>query len=315
MKVLRSIDELPAGLRYVLAIGMFDGVHRGHRQVIGALLRAARRDHARPVVLTFDPHPAQVLRGSAPALLSDPAERLDRLEQLGVEMVVVQRFDADFADQEPREFLDRLCTGRHLVGLVMTAESAFGRNRSGGLDAVRELADELGYRVVEAPRVATAGMTLSSTRLRGLLADGRLADVRRLLGRRYSVIGTVVAGDRRGRELGFPTANLAFDALVALPPDGIYAVRAGWDDAQPLQPRRTANGVASLGVRPTFGAGGARILEVHLFDLDEDLYGRRMRVEFVLRLRGERRFASTAALIRQMDRDAQRARKVLAARA
>jgi riboflavin kinase/FMN adenylyltransferase len=158
--------------------------------------------------------------------------------------------------------------------------------------------------------LTSEGGTLSSTRLRSMLGACRFADVRRLLGRDYSVTGTVVRGDRRGRELGYPTANLSFDEPVALPADGIYAVRTGWGGADPLKPERTAEGVASLGVRPTFG-GGARTLEVNLFDVNEDLYGKSLRVEFVRRLRGEKKFASAEQLVRQMDRDAARARSVL----
>ena len=142
------------------------------------------------------------------------------------------------------------------------------------------------------------------------MAGGRLATARTLLGRRFAVVGTVVHGDGRGRELGYPTANLAFDQPVALPPDGIYAVRASWDGADPLHPRHRADGVASLGVRPTFGER-TRLLEAHLFDVSPDLYGRRLRVEFVRRQRGERRFASAAALVTQMDLDAARARRIL----
>jgi riboflavin kinase/FMN adenylyltransferase len=310
MKRLNSIDALPAGLRFVLAIGMFDGVHRGHERVVGALTRAAREHHASSVVLTFDPHPAQVLRGSAPALLCDPQERLARLAGLGVDIAVIQRFDERFANQPPAAFLERVGRGRNLAGLVMTAESAFGRDRQGGLPAIRRLAGPLALEIIEVPRLASHGATLSSTRLRVLLATGRLAQVKRLLGRRYAVIGRVVRGDQRGRSLGYPTANLAFALEPALPPDGIYAVRAAWGGKDPLQPARTADGVASLGVRPTFG-GGARVLEVHLFDFDEDLYGVELRVAFVRRLRGEKRFANAAALVRQMDRDAARARSLL----
>jgi riboflavin kinase / FMN adenylyltransferase len=311
VKRLESVDALPRGLRFVLAIGMFDGVHRGHRRVIAALRRAAARYDAQPVVLTFDPHPAQLLRGSAPPLLCDTSERLALLAAEGVHTVVVQRFDHAFADQPPDAFLERLCRGRHLQALVMTAESAFGRDRAGGLAAVRRLAPELGFAVIEVSRLASQGLTVSSTGLRNLLADGRLAAVRRLLGRDYAVVGRVVRGDGRGRELGYPTANLAFDAPVALPADGIYAVRVGWGGHDLLSPQRRADGVASLGVRPTFADSGGRVLEVNLFDIDEDLYGKRLRVEFVRRLRGEKRFASAAALIRQMDRDAARARVVL----
>jgi riboflavin kinase/FMN adenylyltransferase len=309
VKILGSIDQLPAG-PFVLTVGMFDGVHRGHQRAIRTLVRAARRANAQAMVLTFQPHPAQVLRGSAPPLLCSPEERFARLAELGVDATVVQRFDTKFAEQSPAEFLNRVSAGRRLIGLVMTAESAFGRDRTGMLPTVRELASTMGFRVFEVSRLASEGGTLSSTRLRALVVAGRLADVRRLLGRDYAVTGTVVAGDRRGRELGYPTANLGFDVAVALPLNGVYAVRAGWGGENPLEPTRTANGVASLGVRPTFG-GGARTLEVHLFDVDEDLYGKQLRVEFVRRLRGEKKFASAAQLVRQMDRDSVRARSVL----
>ena len=313
MNVSGSVDELPRGLRFVLAIGMFDGVHRGHRQVLAALTRGASELSASPVVLTFDPHPAKVLRGSAPPLLCDPQERLAHLARLGVETTVVERFSREFADQPPEQFLARVCAGRTLAGLVMTSESAFGRDRAGGLPAIRALAREFGYRVIEVPRLSLEGVTLSSTRLRTMLAAGRLSAVRRELGRRYAVIGTVVRGDRRGRELGYPTANLRFDDPVALPPDGIYAVRVTWPGDDPLRPARNADGVASLGVRPTFGSDGERVLEIHIFDFDERIYGDRLRVEFVRRLRGEKRFASVEGLVSQMGRDSARAREVLAA--
>lgn len=312
MRVVRSIDALPEELRFVLTIGMFDGVHRGHQRAIGTLVRTARRAHAEAVALTFDPHPAQVLRGSAPPLLCAPAERFARLEQLGVDTTVLQPFDSAFADQTPDAFLERICANRQLVALVMTGESAFGRERTGILSRVRELAKALRFRVIEVSRLASDGGTVSSTRLRAQLAEGRLAEVRRLLGRRYAVTGSVVKGDQRGRRLGYPTANLSFEAPVALPPDGVYVVRAAWGGEDPLAPARTANGVASLGVRPTFGGGGGRVLEAYLFDVDENLYGEDMRVEFIRRLRGEKKFASADALVRQMERDAQRAKSVLA---
>ena len=312
MKVLRDIDELPRGVRFALAIGTFDGVHRGHRRVIDALTRGARDLGAKSVVLTFDPHPAAVLHGDSPPALCDLDERLAWLSRLEIDMCVVQHFDAVFAGQAPREFLERVNAGRDLAGLVMTQESAFGRHREGGLDAVRRLGPELGFRVIEVPRLEARGAALSSTRVRSLLEGGRLADVARLLGRPYSVIGSVVRGDGRGRELGFPTANLRFDGPVALPPDGIYAVRVGWGGDDVLSPMEQRDGVASLGVRPTFESGGARILEVFVLDFNGDLYGQRMRVEFVRRLRGEKRFASGAALVTQMERDVQRARSVLA---
>jgi riboflavin kinase/FMN adenylyltransferase len=311
-RTLRSIDDLPASLRFALAIGVFDGAHRGHRRVVDALLEAARRHHAEPVALTFDPHPSEIVRGEAPPLLCDPEERIALLHQMGVATVVLEHFDRAFADQSPAAFLERVRAGRELVALVMTPESAFGHDREGTIGKIRSLAQELGFELVEIGQLASRGAVVSSTRVREALAAGRLWEVGRLLGRPYTVTGTVVRGDRRGRALGYPTANLSFDAPVALPSDGIYAVRATWGGRDPLNPTRRADGVASLGVRPTFGAGGTRVLEVYLFDLDENLYGKRLRVEFVRRLRGEKSFASAAALVRQMDRDAARARSVLA---
>jgi riboflavin kinase / FMN adenylyltransferase len=182
---------------------------------------------------------------------------------------------------------------------------------------VREVSATMDFDVLEVARVTADGGTLSSTRLRNMIAAGRMGEARRLLGRDYAVTGRVVSGDRRGRALGYPTANLEFDAPVALPPNGIYAVRAAWGGEDPLAPRHKADGVASLGVRPTFHDGGARLLEVHLFDVPTklDLYGQTLRVELVRRLRGEKKFASVEALVKQMDRDSARARQVLANRA
>ena len=185
----------------------------------------------------------------------------------------------------------------------MTPETAFGRDRDGTLAAIENLAPRLRFELIQVDQLLVGGRRISSGRIRDAVAAGRLAEARRLLGRDYAVVGEVVHGDGRGRDLGFPTANLRFDGPVVLPPNGIYAVRASWDG-------RPADGVASLGVRPTFGAG-ERLLEVNLFDFEGDLYGRRLRVEFVRRQRGERKFGSVDALVSQMERDARRARQIL----
>ncbi|HVQ21770.1 MAG TPA: bifunctional riboflavin kinase/FAD synthetase [Candidatus Saccharimonadia bacterium] len=306
-----SLEALPEGLRIVAAIGVFDGVHRGHRAFIGRLVQEARRSEARSVLVTFQPHPASVLRGAPPTVLCDPDERTARLAGLGVDHLVVERFDAALAALSAEDFVARLQAGRRLVALVMTGASAFGRGRAGNLASMRALGALEGFDVVEVGQHHSQGAVISSSRIRAAVEAGRLAEVARLLGRRYAVTGTVVHGDARGRTLGFPTANLAFEAPVALPPDGIYAVRVSWGgDAS--RPQRRADGVASLGVRPTFGHG-SRILEVFLLDFDEDLYGVRLRVEFVRRQRGERRFTSIERLVDQMQRDVARARAVLAA--
>jgi riboflavin kinase / FMN adenylyltransferase len=310
VQLLDSVDDLPAGLRFVMSVGVFDGIHRGHAHMLRAAGIAAERLGAQPVVLTFDPHPDEVLRGAAPALLCDPAEKVARLAAAGVAITVRQRFDRGFADQAADEFLRRLARGRSLAGVVMTDETAFGRDRAGTLAAVEALCPEIGFEVVHVPDLLVGGRRISSSRLREVLAAGRMGEAKRLLGRDYAVIGEVVTGDRRGKELGFPTANLRFSRPVALPRDGVYAVRASWGGPDPLEPAHGADGVASLGIRPTFGAG-ERLLEVNLFDFEGDLYAQRLRVEFVRRQRGERKFESATALIRQMERDADRARHIL----
>lgn len=308
------LEALPTGLAMATTIGTFDGVHRGHAALVRRLAREARARRVASVVVTFEPHPAAVLRGEPPALLCDPPERDARLAALGVDHLVVEPFDAVLADQPADTFLDRLVAGRRLAALLMTRGSAFGRGRGGTFEAMTTRGSKDGFDVVEMPLRTLGGEAVSSSRVRAAVAAGRLAEARRLLGRRHAVTGTVVAGDRRGRALGFPTANLAFKAPVMLPPDGIYAVRAAWGAGLPFEPAGIADGVASLGVRPTFGPG-ERVLEVYLLDTAVDLYGTQMRVEFVRRQRGERRFADADRLVAQMVRDVARARDLLATRA
>ncbi len=310
MERYEHLEGLPSGSAMVATIGAFDGVHRGHAALIERLVREARHRQARSVVVTFEPHPAAVLRGTPPTLLSDPRERDARLAELGVDDLVVEPFDAELAAQTADAFVRRLATGRRLAALLMTETSAFGRDRGGTIASMRLLGATEGFDVVEVPQRQAGGAVISSSRIRAAIGSGRLSEAARLLGRRYAVAGTVVHGDGRGRALGFPTANLAFEAPVALPPDGIYAVRVELD-AGDAAAQRTVDGVASLGVRPTFGVG-ARILEVYLLDLDEDLYGTRLRVTFVRRQRGERRFGGVDALVAQMGLDVARARGILA---
>jgi riboflavin kinase / FMN adenylyltransferase len=312
MDVVRGLGALPRGLRVCVTVGVFDGLHRGHQALLGALVRTARQAVARPMVVTFEPHPDQVLRGAAPTHLADPAEAVERLAALGVATTVVERFDEALRELTAEEFLARVADGRALTGVVMASGSAFGRNRGGTPAALRALGAAAGWSVVEVPTVELRGGPVSSARIRALLEAGRLAEARALLGRRYALVGEVVHGHGRGRALGFPTANLAFESPVCLPPDGIYAVRATWGGPSPLRPADRADAVASLGTQPTFD-GHDRVLEVHLLDRDVDLYGARLRVELVRRLRGQRRFRDVAGLVAQMGLDVERTRRVLGA--
>jgi riboflavin kinase / FMN adenylyltransferase len=314
MRVHLDLEALPTGIRVVVTVGVFDGMHRGHRAVVCATVAGARRLRAVPVVVTFSTHPDALFRGVAPPLLCDPEEKLARLAAAGVEHVVVQPFDRAFADQSADEFVARLRDGRDLAGIVMAPGSAIGRGRAGTPQYLAAIGERAGFGVHVVPTLRTGGERVSASRIRGLLERGQLAQAQRLLGWQPAVIGTVVEGAGRGRDLGFRTANVAFPQPVALPCDGIYAVEASWGGlpGDPLRPAQCAGGVASLGVRPTFGAG-ERLLEVHLFDVDRDLYGARLRVAWVRRQRGERHFRSVQALVAQMDRDAVRARRLLAA--
>jgi riboflavin kinase/FMN adenylyltransferase len=310
MLLLRGIDRLPEDTRLAVTVGVFDGVHRGHQQVFRVLDRTARQLAAMPVAVTFDPHPDAVTKGQAPDLLMDPRERLERIGQLVSGIVVVQRFDEVFRRTSAEDFMTRLGGGRNLASLVMTHVSAFGRDRAGTLPVLRQMGLERGWELVEAPTLDSGGARVSSARARELVASGQLDTAATLLGRPFALVGTVAHGEQRGRELGFPTANLSFSTPVCLPPDGIYAARASWGGEAILSPLHHADAVISLGTQPTFG-GRIRLLEVHLLDRDVDLYGQRLRVEFAGWLRGQRRYDSADELVTQMGRDVEHARRML----
>jgi len=307
---LRGIDRLPKDTRLAVTVGVFDGVHRGHQQVFRVLEETARRLGAMPVAVTFDPHPDAVVTGRAPDMLMDRRERIERISRLIGGLVVLQTFDEAFRRTTAEEFVERLGGGRNLAALVMTRVSAFGRDRGGTLPVLREMGTAGGWELVEAPTLDSGGARVSSARTRELIAEGQLKTAAELLGRPFALVGSVVHGEQRGRELGYPTANLDFGQPVALPPDGIYAARASWGGRAVLEPREMADAVVSLGTQPTFG-GRVRLMEVHLLDRDDDLYGQRMRVQFCTWVRGQRRYDSVDELVVQMGSDVQRARAIL----
>ncbi len=307
---IRGIDHLPKDTRLAVTVGVFDGVHRGHQQVFQVLEGTARRLGAMPVVVTFDPHPDAVVAGRAPDMLMDRRERIERIGRLVGGVVVLQTFDEVFRRTTAQEFVERLGGGRNLAALVMTRVSAFGRDRGGTLPVLREMGAAGGWELVEAPTLDSGGARVSSARIRQLVADGQLDTAAELLGRPFALVGSVVHGEQRGRELGFPTANLDFAQPVALPPDGIYAARVSWGGEEVLEPQERADAVVSLGTQPTFG-GRVRLMEVHLLGRDADLYGVRMRVQFHTWVRGQRRYDSVAELVVQMGHDVERARQIL----
>ena len=306
MRVIRGVDKK---LRrpLCLAVGVFDGVHVGHREVIGRAVKMAAGGNLVPAVLTFDPHPDAVLSSQgAPPLLTTAEEKVALLRNLGVELTILARFDRELADIPAAKFVEEVLVGRLRARCVVVGENwRFGAGGRGGPELLRRMAGGSGFRVTVVPRVLAGGRKVSSTRIRELLAAGRLKQATKLLGRSYGLLGRVVRGEGVGRKLGFPTANLDLSGEKLIPADGVYACRSGQ--------RLLRNAVAYIGRRPTFGEGRERRVEVHLLDRDGrvDLWGRVLRTELVERLRGDRRFSSERALVEQMVRDCWRARVVL----
>ncbi|MBS0658321.1 MAG: bifunctional riboflavin kinase/FAD synthetase [Verrucomicrobia bacterium] len=305
MSLFRSISALSVleGPAY-LAIGVFDGVHRGHRAVIGRALEDARREpggHA--VVVTFEPHPMRVLRPeAAPRLLTSPAHLLKVLARVGVPNVLVLPFDRDFAARTPEEFIGELVRAcRPLRQICVGYDWSFGRGRSGNVDSLTRLGREFGFTCVGLPPVLDrTGQQISSTLIRAAVAEGDLARAAELLGREFTILGTVVPGRKLARTLGFPTANLAAHN-EQFPPNGVYAA-AAWVDG------RERPGILNLGVRPTVDGSGERVLELHIFDFEGDLYGRDIEVAFRRFLRPEQKFAGLDALKAQIAADCAEAR-------
>jgi riboflavin kinase / FMN adenylyltransferase len=290
----------------VITVGTFDGVHRGHWQVLDAVCRAAVERRERSVLVTFDPHPLRIVRPEvAPLLLTTPAEKIEFLAQSAIERVAFLRFTPELAAFSPRRFVEHVLIGRlEMRHLVIGYDHGFGRGRSGDVDTLRSIGSELGFGVDVIEPVSEGSEPVSSSRIRRTLIAGDVAGAALALGRPYSLTGTVVRGQGQGRKLGFPTANLDVahpDKL--LPHEGIYAVRAALRD-------RFLDGVLHLGPRPTF-AGLPPSIELHLFDFDDDIYGDRVTIRFVERVRDIAHFDSIDALVRAMEGDCAAARRAL----
>lgn len=292
--------------RSVVALGNFDGVHLGHRAVVGRAAEEARGRGWRCVVATFDPHPREVLRpGEGPQLLTPLEVRRELLLEAGADEVVAVPFTRELSRKSPEEFVRDVLVGSLRAGLVVVGENfRFGYKAAGDFGELRRRMEEAGGGAIAVPITESDG-GISSTAIRRLVAEGRTREVARLLGRPYSVRGPVVRGDARGRKLGYPTANVLPDERQLVPGYGIYAgrVRVGgeWFGA-----------AISVGVAPTFERRDGRI-EAYLLDFDRDIYGEVVDVEFVEYLRGEEKFDGVEALVEQMGRDVEAARTVLAA--
>ena len=290
MKVTR-LPDVEQGRERRVAVGTFDGVHLGHRRVI----------EGSDSVLTFDPHPVSVVAPQhTPRLLTTLDRKAELLAALGVEEMIVIPFDAGFAERSAQSFIDDVLVGALGASRVSVGENfRFGHRAQG---TPQMLSADGRFETIVHPLLEIDGEIVSSSHIRGLLQAGEVRQANRLLGTPFTVSGEVVHGDERGRTLGFPTANLIPDEALAYPGHGVYAALA---DGRPA--------AVSIGVRPTFQTGRAELIEVYVLDFEGDLYGRTMTVEFMDRLRGERRFESAEALVEQMGRDVERTREIVAA--
>jgi riboflavin kinase/FMN adenylyltransferase len=294
----------------VVTVGNFDGLHVGHQEILRIVTERAR-EGGESAVYTFEPHPRKVLRPeSAPRLLTTLEQKLELIDAAGVDVTVVEPFDADFAKLDAETFVREVLYARLRPQAVYVGyDFRFGHDREGSMRTLTELGPHLGFAVTIVPEVTVGGSDVNSTRIRELLGEGRVADASELLGRPYRVRGKVIEGDRRGRTLGFPTANLDPENEV-LPAQGVYAGRIRILDAG-----STAGlpAVVNVGRRPTFKDAAELLAEAHLNDWSGDLYGRRVELSFLERLREERRFPDVDALRRQIEVDRDAARDRLAA--
>ncbi|NNL65682.1 MAG: bifunctional riboflavin kinase/FAD synthetase [Myxococcales bacterium] len=300
--------------RPVLTIGNFDGLHRGHRAITEVVRTRAAALAGTAVVYTFDPHPRKVLQGEhAPGMLLTLDQKLELFEAAGMDLVVLEPFDAAFAATPPERFV-RECIHEHIgpKEVYVGYDFHFGKDREGSMRLLTEMGPHLGFSVTVIPEVTVDGRDVNSTRIRTLLAEGEVAEAAALLGRAYAVRGEVVRGDQRGRTLGFPTLNLARESEI-LPCDGVYAGHVRFLDAGDPAPGTALPAVTNVGRRPTFKDHEPSAAEAHLLDFEGEVYGRHIELSFSHRIREERKFEGPEALREQIARDADEARRLLGA--
>ena len=314
----RGLEEVPADWgRCVLTIGVFDGVHRGHQQLITRAVKSAKERGIPSVLMTFDPHPMEVVRpGNHPAQLTTLARRAELAEELGVDVFCVMPFTPEFMKLSPERYAHEILVERlHVAEVVVGENFTFGKKAAGTVEMLRTIGERFGFAVDGQTLLAEHAVTFSSTYIRSCVDAGDVTAAADALGRPHRVEGVVVHGDGRGRDLGFPTANVAPPMHSAIPADGVYAawftVLGPGPTLGTVAPGERYGAAVSVGTNPTF-SGRARTVEAFVLDQDADLYGQHVAVDFVERLRGMEKFDSIEALISAMHGDAARARDVLA---
>lgn len=308
MERWRGLDAVPTGWgRSVVTVGVFDGMHRGHQQLVAAAVERGRERGLPVVLVTFDPHPAELVRpGSHPARLTGLRRRADLAAELGVDAFCVLPFTPELARTEAPAFAHHVLVERlHAAAVVVGRNFRFGHKAAGDVALLTELGERFGFAVQGLGLTGDDGVTFSSTYIRACIDAGDVAAATAALGRPHRVEGVVVHGARRGRDLGFPTANISSVPFTALPADGVYAGRFAIGE-------RLLPAAISVGTNPTF-SGRVKTVEAYVLDVDENFYGYQVAVDFVARLRGQEQYADVDALIAQMHRDVDRTRELIAA--
>ncbi|RPI18274.1 MAG: bifunctional riboflavin kinase/FAD synthetase [Ignavibacteriae bacterium] len=300
MKVYRNIDEIQRSDSTIISIGTFDGVHRAHKEIIKRVLELAHGKKSRSLIITFDPHPQEVLKNKTPEikLLTSTDEKLKLFEQAGIDCVWLVKFTEEFSKTDPRDFYEKLIYKKiGISDLVIGYDHVFGRNREGDFNTLKELGEEYKFNIYRVEAIEIDGITVSSTKIRHFLMEGDIESANKLLGYNYSFEGIVMEGDRVARQLGFPTANLQpVKENKVIPGDGVYVSQIEYNG-------NMYDGMMYLGFRPTLTEGLKRVIEVNMFDFDSVIYGGKLNVSFIKRLRGEKKFDSKEELIKQISSD------------
>ena len=300
----RSLEEISLPNSW-LAVGVFDGVHRGHQQIIKRLVTGAKQNNMPSVLLTFDPHPAKVFGRGEIKLLTLPGERARLLGNFGVDVVITHPFDMNLANVTAFDFMKRLKTQLGLAHLVLGYDSTLGKDREGNAARLTEIGSELGYSVEVVSALGDESGVISSTEIRKLVAVGKMTETASLLGHPYSLQGLVSVGDRRGRTIGFPTANLDYALEKVIPKGGIYACWAYLGNER-------YKAAVNIGTNPTFTPDKQTLnVEAYLLDFDRDIYGEILQLDFVKRLRDELKYTTVDALIKQIELDVEQTREIL----
>jgi riboflavin kinase/FMN adenylyltransferase len=307
MQVFDSIKDLVKDKNTVLTLGTFDGIHSGHQQILNRLIDRSKQEGCRNLVITFHPHPRTVVSNNFNIkLLTTLDEKKVILEKIGIDNLLIINFTKEFASLTPREFIYQyLVKSIGVREIVLGHDHHFGKGRDGNVDLLQKIGEDEGFSVSVVDAIYITDEIVSSTKIRNALNEGNIKKANALLGRDYSFTGTVVSGDRRGRELGYPTANIKlFSQEKLLPAIGVYAVNV-------LLDKEKYRGLLSIGNRPTFYDEGDLVTEVYIYDFNQEIYGAKVTVELVERLRGEEKFNSAEELINQMNKDKENGLRIL----